>query len=163
MFSILKQKPNAIAQIKGSESFPNIRGCVNFYQTKKGTLVAAEIFGLPCGNEICKKDIFAFHIHDGNSCCEDKNAETPFPKSGVHYNPNNCTHPRHAGDMPPLFGNKGYAFSLFLTDRFCVNEILRKTVIIHSGTDDFISQPAGNSGKKIACGEIKGWRNGKCQ
>ena len=35
MFNSLKQKPTAIAQIKGSENHPEIRGCVNFYQTKK--------------------------------------------------------------------------------------------------------------------------------
>jgi len=159
MFAELKQKPTAIAQIKGSEDYPDIRGCVNFYQTKKGTLVAAEIFGLPCECGLCKKDIFAFHIHDGNSCREYKNAGTPFPKSGTHYNPDNCPHPLHAGDLPPLFGNNGYAFSMFLTNRFTVNEVLCKTVIIHSDADDFTSQPAGNPGQKIACGIIKGWRN----
>lgn len=161
MFSLLKQKPSATAQIKGSESFPNIRGCVNFYQTKQGVLVAAEIFGLPCSCEICKNDIFAFHIHDGNSCCDEKNTGTPFPKSGVHYNPDNCPHPHHAGDMPPLLGNNGYAFSTFLTNRFTVNEVLCRTVIIHSDADDFTSQPAGNAGMKIACGVIKSWRNNK--
>ena len=159
MFNSLKQKPTAIAQIKGSENHPEIRGCVNFYQTKKGTLVAAEIFGLPYSSDKCKKDVFGFHIHDGNSCEENKNTETPFPKSGVHYNPYDCPHPRHAGDLPPLFGNTGYAFSTFLTDRFTVNEILCKTIIIHSEVDDFTSQPSGNAGEKIACGVVKGWRS----
>lgn len=57
--------------------------------------------------------------------------------------------------MPPLFGNDGKAFSAFLTDRFTVKEIVGKTVIIHSSTDDFTTQPSGNSGEMIACGEIK--------
>ena len=161
MFAELKQKPTAIAQIIGSEDYPDIRGCVNFYHTKKGTLVAAEIFGLPCEYDKCRNDIFAFHIHDGDSCCENKKAGTPFPKSGTHYNPYNCPHPFHAGDLPPLFGNNGYAFSMFLTNRFTINEVLCKTVIIHSQTDDFTSQPSGNPGQKIACGVIKGWRNKK--
>ena len=73
----------------------------------------------------------------------------------AHYNPDNCEHPYHAGDMPPIFGNNGYAFSIFLTNRFCTDEIIGKTVIIHLQPDDFHSQPSGDSGAKIACGEIR--------
>ena len=41
-----------------------------------------------------------------------------------------------------------------LINKFTVNEIIGRTVIIHSQPDDFTTQPSGNSGKKIACGEI---------
>lgn len=57
--------------------------------------------------------------------------------------------------MPPLFGNNGYAFSIFLTNRFCVCEIIGRTVIIHLHPDDFHSQPSGALETKIACGLIK--------
>lgn len=77
-----------------------------------------------------------------------------FPHSGSHYNPNDCPHPYHAGDLPPLFGANGFAFSVFLTDRFTVHEIIGKTVIVHASPDDFQTQPSGNAGEKIACGEI---------
>jgi len=56
--------------------------------------------------------------------------------------------------MPPLFCVGNRAFLAFLTDRFSVNEILGKTVVIHDGLDDFTTQPSGNSGNKIACGVI---------
>lgn len=62
--------------------------------------------------------------------------------------------PYHAGDLPPLFGNQGYAFSAFVTDRFAVREIVEKTIIIHSKPDDFKTQPSGDSGEKMACGKI---------
>ena len=78
----------------------------------------------------------------------------PFSDALTHYNPDTCAHPQHAGDLPPLFGNNGYAFSMFLTNRFSVSEIIGRTVILHSAPDDFTSQPAGNSGVKIACGVI---------
>ena len=57
--------------------------------------------------------------------------------------------------MPPLFINDGYAFMIFLTDRFKVDEIIGRTVIIHSMPDDFTTQPSGNSGMKIACGVVE--------
>ena len=72
-----------------------------------------------------------------------------------HLNPGDCPHPHHAGDLPPLFGCAGRALLAVYTDRFRVPEILGRTVVIHSGPDDFTSQPAGNSGSKIACSVIR--------
>lgn len=150
---ILTGRPVASAIIRGSEKYPKIRGTVRFHQTQFGILVSAEISGLPASKDKCKSPIFAFHIHEGEECSG--NEADPFANAKTHYNPNNCKHPYHAGDMPPLFGNSGYAVSVFLTDRFTLKEILGKTVIIHSGIDDFSTQPSGNAGEKIACGQIK--------
>ena len=239
----MKKAPDAWANMSGSAQYPDVRGTVRFYQTVYGALVIAEIRGLPQGNTICERPIFAFHIHDGETCkthngmnpnpngsmnptpngsmnsnpngsmnqnpngnmsqnpngnmsqnpngnmSQNPNGSMnsnpngsmnsnpngsmnqnpngsmsqnpngngePFPMSGTHYNPHNCPHPYHAGDMPPLFGTNGYAFLSFITSRFKVNEIIGKTVIIHSSPDDFTTQPSGNSGTKIACGVIIG-------
>lgn len=149
---LLGSLPDATAVIEGSENYPNINGTVRFYQTANGVLVWAEVFDLPYSTMPCKTDIFAFHLHSGESCTG--NANDPFADALTHYDPDSCPHPAHAGDMPPLFGNMGFAFSAFLTDRFTVDEIIGKTVIIHSGPDDFYTQPSGNSGKKVACGVI---------
>ena len=40
-------------------------------------------------------------------------------------------------------------------DKFSPKDIIGRTVVIHENIDDFHGQPAGNSGTKIACGEIK--------
>lgn len=151
--SVTRRKPQAIAIIKGSDKYPSLSGFVRFYQTNYGVIVLAEISGLPKPEKDCKQPIFAFHIHSGSSCTGDAN--DAFAAAMSHYNPGGCQHPYHAGDLPPLFGANGRAFSMFLTDRFSVKEIVGKTVIIHSGPDDFSSQPAGNSGNKIACGVIR--------
>ena len=47
-----------------------------------------------------------------------------------------------------------YAYMCVYTDRFTISEIIGRTVIIHNMLDDFTSQPSGNAGEKIACGEI---------
>ena len=49
----------------------------------------------------------------------------------------------------------GGAYLAVLTDRFSVADVLGRTVVIHSGADDFHTQPAGNAGTKIACGVIR--------
>lgn len=151
--SILRGTPTAVALMKGSDAYPDIRGTVRFYQIRQGVLVAAEVSGLPETKEKCKSPIFAFHIHEGRECIGNKS--DPFADAMTHYNPGNCPHPYHAGDMPPLFGNKGYAFQIFLTDRFTVREVVGSTVIIHANLDDFTTQPSGNAGTKIACGQIR--------
>lgn len=150
---ILKQKPDAKAIIKGSAQYPKLYGNAYFYQTKDGVLLVADISGLPHKRDACAAGVFAFHIHEGATCTG--NATDPFADAGMHYNPKNCKHPYHAGDLPPLFENDGYAFMVFLTSRFTVKEVIGRTIIIHSMPDDFTTQPSGNSGAKIACGQIR--------
>lgn len=150
--SFSTQYPPASAHIKGSSAYPDIDGQAEFYQTRSGVIAVAEITGLPTSNEYGSR-VFGFHIHEGGSCSG--NSEDPFFDVLGHYNPKAYPHPYHAGDMPPLFSNNGFAFSAFLTDRFTIDEIIGKTVIIHSMQDDFTTQPSGNAGIKIACGVIK--------
>lgn len=151
--SLLRGRPHAVARVCGSSEHPQLCGAVSFYQTDCGVLICADIKGLPCTKEHCRSDIFAFHIHSGDRCCG--NSEDPFADAQMHYDPADCPHPAHAGDLPPLFGNGGRAFQVVLTDRFCLRDILHRTVIIHDRSDDFTTQPSGNAGKKIACGVIR--------
>lgn len=150
---LLTRRPNALANLMGSDSFPNIQGQARFYQTAYGVVVVTEIMGLPSVTNSCASPIYALHIHAGNSCTG--NMADPFANAGTHYNPYGCPHPYHAGDLPPVWNADGYAFSACLTDRFSVDEIVGRTVILHAGLDDFTSQPAGNAGEKMACGEIR--------
>ena len=146
-------RPQAQASIAGSESFPDITGWVRFYQTNQGVIVYAEIGGLPQSSQPCQERIFGFHIHQGADC--GGSGDEPFPHAMSHYNPMDCEHPYHAGDLPPLFGNDGLAVSAFLTDRFLVEDVIGKVVIVHDRPDDLTTQPSGNSGTKIACGVIQ--------
>lgn len=150
--SLLGTRPDAWASINGSNDYPEIYGEARFYQTKYGTLVSVQINGLPYIENVCENRFFGFHIHEGSSCTG--NESDPFADALSHYNPNNCPHPHHSGDLPPLFNMNGYALSVFISDRFTVDEIIGKTIIIHSEPDDFTTQPSGNSGTKIACGMI---------
>ena len=134
----------AFARVAGGNQNPRIHGTVSFYQRPEGTLVVAQIYGLPA------KGFFGFHIHAGQQCTGQAFADT-----GSHYNPGNGDHPDHAGDLPPLLSVGGKAYMAVLTGRFRVTEVIGKTVVIHSKPDDFISQPAGNAGEKIACGKIE--------
>lgn len=139
--------PDAVARITGGVEAPQLSGCVEFYQKNGCVLVVARISGLPKESET---GFFGFHIHQGRNC-----SGAEFSRTEGHYNPTGLPHPEHAGDLPPLLRCQGTAYLSFRTDRFSVNEIIGRTVVIHSDPDDFHTQPAGNAGKKIACGVIR--------
>lgn len=138
--------PSAIANIKGGDKAPNLYGQIKFYQKKGYVLVSANIKCLPTTD----LGFFGFHIHQGDSC-----DGIDFSDSKGHFNPDDTTHPEHAGDLPPLLLCNGSAYQTVATNRFSVADIIGKTVIIHSMPDDFNTQPSGNAGEKIACGIIK--------
>lgn len=135
--------PRAVACVSGGRRNPGLTGLVRFDQKCGGVLVTAQVSGLP------RDGFFAFHIHEGRSC-----GGKDFADTGGHYNPTGTFHPNHAGDLPPLLSNQGSAKMTVLTGRFRVDDIIGRTLVIHSAPDDFTTQPAGNAGEKIACGLI---------
>ena len=142
--------PQAAAWVRGGSSFPQISGLVKFYDTPYGgTLVEAEVFGLPNIAVQGSTSFYAMHIHQNGDCSAN------FSKTGEHYDPTMQPHPEHAGDLLPLLGNQGYAWGAFYDKRFHVRDILDRSVIIHAHRDDFTTQPSGDSGEKIACGVIR--------
>lgn len=149
----LMKSNEAHAQIKGGKQYSSIKGDVDFKETKDGVLLTAKIQGLPKSPNSCKGRFFGFHIHEGGSCTG--NTEDEFANVGMHFNPTNCLHPFHVGDLPPLLENNGYAYMSVLIGKFKIKDIIGKTIIIHDKPDDFTTQPSGDSGKKIACGVIK--------
>lgn len=139
-------RPDAVACVSGGPEIPELSGQVRFYQERGYVLVVADIAGLPRGNG---SGFFALHIHEGGDCGGEN-----FSHTKGHYDPAQMPHPEHAGDLPPLLLCHGGAYLAVRTDRFQVRDVVGRTVVIHSGPDDLHSQPAGNSGTKIACGVI---------
>jgi len=150
LYLLTQNEPRAIAWIQGNADHPQLAGSVRFYETSYGgVLIEAEIFGLPNIAVQGSSDFYAMHIHESGNCAR------PFDQTGNHYDPRGSMHPWHAGDLPPLLGNQGYAYQVFYDKRFHISEVIGRSVIIHSHADDFMTQPSGNSGDKIGCGTIR--------
>ena len=141
------------AHVKGGKDFPELAGIVTFKEVSNGVLVTAKINGLPQSDTSCLGRFFGFHIHEGTSCTG--NVTDEFANAKSHLNSTNCPHPFQIGDLPPLIENDGYAYMSVLINKFKIQDIIGKVVIIHDMPDDFNSQPSGNSGTKIACGKIE--------
>ncbi len=140
--------PTAIAHLRGDFAHPNLMGEVLFSPYGRGTLIFARVVGLPTPG------FLGIHIHEHGSCCT--GGDTPFSCAGGHYDPHGVPHPWHGGDLPPLLSSAdGVALLAVYTDRFRPELVVGRTVILHDSPDDFQSQPAGNSGLRIACGIIE--------
>lgn len=148
------QGPRAVAKLevpKGS----TVWGSVSFVETGAGVLVRADVRGLPAGGE------FGFHVHEKGDC-----SAPDFTSAGGHFNPGGKPHShygkpeRHAGDLRNLRadmeGNATYAFETkLLAVKPGPTSVVGRAVVIHRDADDYASQPAGNSGPRIACGLIR--------
>ena len=132
-------------------------GQVLIREDAEGLKLRVAVKGLPPG-------LHGFHVHENGKC------EGPgFTSAGDHFNPENARHGLkakggpHAGDLPNLQVEKdGRAKVDLTTNRLTLllgKNSLRKeggtTLVIHARPDDQKSQPSGNSGKRIACAELR--------
>lgn len=127
-------------------------------QQANGVLVTITASGLTPGKH-------GFHFHDVAKC------DIPdFKTAGEHFNPTQKQHGFnnlkgfHSGDLPNLVADKkGNAKAEVFVDYVTLNKgpanSLFKpngtSIIIHAGQDDYVTDPAGNSGDRIACGIIQ--------
>ncbi len=151
------RRPYAVANLAGNDAFPGVNGMVKFYTAPGGTIVETTMEGLPAMSlptAVPQVGPFGFHIHEGVACTP-TGGNTAFSNALGHYNPTNQPHPLHAGDLPVLFPNNGYSYLRTYTDRFTPADVVGRTVVVHEMPDDFRTQPAGDSGMRMACGTIQ--------
>lgn len=129
-------------------------GFVSFARTGDKLRVVAEVNGLAPG-------LHGFHIHEIGDCGapDASSAGGHFnPAGGHHGSPDQADH--HAGDMPQLVADAGGVARLTAyidgvsLQRNAEVGIRGRSVVVHAQADDFRSQPAGNSGGRLACGVI---------
>jgi Cu-Zn family superoxide dismutase len=136
-----------LSPISGSSA----NGTAHFMQLADGSVeVKVDISGSTPG-------IHGFHVHDKGDCGDNGNA------AGPHFNPAGTAHgsptvmPHHAGDFGNLtFDASGSVHTTFITRSITVaagvDTVVGHAIILHENADDLTSQPAGNAGKRIACG-----------
>ena len=127
-------------------------GSVTLRATPHGTLLHAKLENLPAGAH-------AFHVHAVGVC------EPPFKSAGGHFNPTGAKHGIesaegvHAGDMPNIHVPESGALEIeVLNTQLRLDAALfdedGAAIVIHDGPDDYVTDPAGAAGPRIACGVI---------
>lgn len=146
--------PAARVELRPTSGY-QVTGIVDFSLSGDQVEVFAEVNGLP------PNSIHGFHIHERGDC-----SAPDATSAGAHFNPGGAPHgapdhgEHHAGDLPNLKADgDGVAHLRFRTRALTIdngpNGILGRAVIVHRDADDYASQPAGNSGPRIACGLIE--------
>jgi len=132
-------------------------GTASLSQTQSGVLVSASLTGIGSGTH-------GMHVHEVGRC------DAPaFTTAGSHFNPERKQHGyrnpagAHAGDLPnvspPPSGSLTFDVLLpnaSLSGRNALLDGDGASIVIHASADDYQTDPAGNSGSRIACGVIVG-------
>ncbi len=133
-------------------------GTATFSETDDGLMIALEAENLEPG-------MHGMHIHNAGIC------EAPtFESAGDHFNPTDASHGfdhedgPHAGDLENIevdedgiVSTEVQATNVTILDEDVETSLHTEegtSLIIHSGEDDYESQPSGDAGDPIACGVI---------
>lgn len=144
---------SGVAVLKPTQG-SQVRGTVRFNEIPPKVHIVADVTGLTPGKH-------GFHIHEKGDC-----SAADASSAGGHFNPDNTKHgapdaaDHHMGDLGNLeadaSGRAHYERTVdFLELAVDPKTIDGKGVIVHAGEDDLHSQPAGNSGARVACGVIR--------
>lgn len=137
------------------KSGSNATGTATFTESDGKVTFTAKISGLAPG-------VHAIHIHEKADC-----SAADASSAGGHWNPTFKKHGRwgdgecHKGDI----GNfpvdaSGNGTITMSTDEWCIGcgdqtkDIIGKGLIVHEKADDFVTQPTGNAGGRMACSAI---------
>jgi Cu-Zn family superoxide dismutase len=144
-----------IAHAELSDASGQPVGSATLTQTPHGVLISAQLHDLPPGEH-------AFHVHAVGKC------EPPFTSAGPHFNPTDRQHGienpagMHGGDMPNLTVPASGTIQFQVLNQLVSiseggNRLLDDdgaSLMVHASADDYVSDPAGNAGARIACGVI---------
>jgi superoxide dismutase, Cu-Zn family len=148
-----EQARTAMARLQFAEGIAG-EGTVTFTETPQGVQVAVHLTGVNPGRH-------GIHLHENGEC------ELPdFESAGDHFAPEGHPHggpqspQHHAGDFGNIeVGDDGVGHleltSTTLTLDDGPNSAMGRAVVLHADEDDLTSQPAGNSGARIACGVVE--------
>jgi len=131
------------------------RGELRFEAANGHVRVTGQVTGLTPGAE------HGFHVHETGDC-----SAPDATSAGGHFNPGDSAHGRagqgehHVGDSDNLVANdEGVAevdrelHGATIGDG-AASDIVGKGVIVHADADDYVTQPTGNAGDRLACGVI---------
>jgi Cu-Zn family superoxide dismutase len=154
--AFLPPVPIAVAQLAPTQG-STASGTATFVERSGKLIVDGRFKGLTPGQH-------GIHIHEKGDC-----SAPDASSAGGHFNPTGESHgapdsaSRHGGDFGNITADANGDATLSATldagragiGNLASNSIAGKALVIHADPDDLRSQPAGNAGKRVACGVIR--------
>lgn len=129
------------------------RGTVTFEPGDEGLRITAHLEGLQPG-------VHGFHLHENGDC-----SAPDASSAGEHWNPTQQPHgspqaaQRHLGDLGNVTadadGNAHLSTVVSGLGLEAEHSVMGRAVVVHARPDDFVTQPSGNAGARVACGVVK--------
>lgn len=150
------EKEIAQATLNSTANNENI-GSAKFYSLDDGKIKMELEINMPANAD----SSVAVHFHEHGDC------GNMGENTHGHWNPTNEAHGKwesasyHSGDIGNIeLDGKGHAKLSVTTARWNVTDgdvknIIGRGIIVHGGTDDYTTQPTGNSGPRVGCGVIE--------
>lgn len=137
------------------KSDSKVQGTAEFVEKDGKVVFTAKLTGLTPG-------VHAIHIHEKADC-----SAADAASAGGHWNPTFKKHGKwgdpehHKGDIGNFPADvDGNGIITMSTDEWCIGcgdknkDILGKGLIVHEKADDYVTQPTGNAGGRVACAGI---------
>jgi Cu-Zn family superoxide dismutase len=133
----------------------SVAGAATFAEIDEGLRIEVTVTGLSPGQH-------GLHLHEEGDCSapDASSAGSHFsPDEDPHGAPGDSADEHHAGDLGNLTVNADGSAQVTRDDPelSLIGEygVVGKALIVHSGADDLVSQPSGESGTPVACGVIE--------
>lgn len=151
-----KETPKTLSVRMEAKSDSKVEGEAYFREENGVIRLEAKFTGLKPGKH-------AIHLHEKADC-----SAADGTSAGGHWNPTLEKHGKwgddagyHKGDIGNFEVNdEGNGSITFETEEWCIGcedekkNIVGKSIIVHEGVDDYVSQPTGDAGGRVACGGV---------
>lgn len=148
-------KSKTVNLVFETKSNSGVTGTAVFTETNGEVTFTAKLSGLKPGQH-------GIHIHEKADC-----SAADAASAGGHWNPTFKKHGKwtdaehHKGDIGNFTADtNGNGTITLTTNEWCIGcgdatkDILGKGLIVHDKPDDFVTQPSGNAGARVACSAI---------
>lgn len=126
-------------------------GTLTLARTAAGALVSGTLTGVAPGAH-------GLHVHETGDCADNAAAAGGHldPYGAPHGPPSTTSARRHVGDLGNVVADSDSTVVVEIADAVLDPEqIVGRAVVLHSGPDDYTSQPSGAAGDRVACGVVR--------
>ena len=129
----------------------NTSGTARITPTASGVVVLIEVQNAAPGEH-------GVHVHEKGDC-----SDPAAMSAGGHFNPKSAAHHggpstpvRHGGDLGNMqVDSNGRGLLVVAVGDLTMDNVVGRSIVVHQTVDDLKTDPAGNSGARVACGTIQ--------
>lgn len=145
------QPPAVATAALEPRSGSTVSGTARLTPSASGVVVLVEVQNASPGEH-------GVHVHEKGDC-----SDPAATSAGPHFNPKSGAHhggvstpARHGGDLGNMkVDSNGKGLLVVAVGDLSMDNVVGRSIVVHEKQDDLQTDPAGNSGARVACGVIQ--------